>query len=310
MSSSIRSIYLSLVVFLLIVFMVGVSGCDQTENSPKAFTPAPTEAMATSSPITVTPSAVPSALPSATNTPTLIPSLTPEWVWNEPGEAAVPILLYHHIRDDNAPTRYAVSTQNFERQMNALKEWGYTTISMELLLDALEQGASLPPRPIVITFDDGHSSVYDNAYPIMQSLGFTGTLYIVANRVNGAIGFMPSGQLIELVDEGWEIGSHGMTHTDLTQSHDRVREELLSSRLELEETLDIPVTTFAYPFGLFDTYVGTKVGDYGYRAAVGLGKLWTHNWITRFYLSRIEIHGTHDITAFGSMLPWNSPPGK
>ena len=220
------------------------------------------------------------------------------------GAVTVPILLYHGIPDQSAPNqRYSVSAARFEQQMKLLKEWGYTTISIEQLVNHLRNGHGLPTRPIVISFDDGYQNVFDNAYPIMERYGFTGTVYIVANRL-GAEGFMNHDELRKLVENGWEVGSHGMTHTELTQNHDLVRQEVLHSRLDINEALDIKVFSFAYPFGALDEFVASKVLDYGYSAAVGVGNLSQHSSGTITSMSRREVQGDASMEDFKELLPW------
>ena len=86
----------------------------------------------------------------------------------------VPILVYHSIPNSSAPdSRYEVSKDNFNDQMEQLRYWGYSTITVEQLVNHINRGHSLPPRPIVISFDDGYLDVYENAFPIMEKFGFT-----------------------------------------------------------------------------------------------------------------------------------------
>jgi peptidoglycan/xylan/chitin deacetylase (PgdA/CDA1 family) len=188
--------------------------------------------------------------------------------------------------------------------MQALYDWGYTAIPISLLLDALIDGAELPPKPIVITFDDGNLNIYNNAFPIMQEFGFPGVFYIVGNRVNSGTNIAQAPQLKEMIAAGWEIGSHSYTHSDLTLNHNIVRYEMLQSKLDIEEELDVEVQTFAYPFGTIDPYLAQKAQDYGYRAGMGLGSSWTHTWSTLYYLSRMEIHGHFTVEQMGALLPW------
>jgi peptidoglycan/xylan/chitin deacetylase (PgdA/CDA1 family) len=218
----------------------------------------------------------------------------------------VPILLYHNITNArSADSRYSVSIDNFRDQMKQLRYWGYSTISVEQLVDHIKNGSTLPLRPVVISFDDGYLEVYNNAYPIMEKNGFTGTVYVVANRLN-AEGFLQEDELQELLDSGWEVGSHGMTHTELTQNHDLVRQEILQSRLDLEHALGIKVYSFAYPFGSVDWYISSKVYDYGYRAAVGVGNIMVHSFGTVYNFSRREVQGDADLEAFADLLPWSN----
>jgi len=218
----------------------------------------------------------------------------------------VPILLYHNITDArSADSRYTVSIDNFRNQMEQLRYWGYSTITVKELVDHVRKGSTLPLRPVVISFDDGYLEIYDNAYPIMEKYGFTGTVYIVANRLN-ADGFLQDDELQILLDSGWEVGSHGMTHTELTQNHDLVRQEILQSRLDLEDALGIKVFSFAYPFGSVDSYISGKVYDYGYPAAVGVGHIMVHSYGTVYNLSRREVQGDADMEAFADILPWSN----
>jgi peptidoglycan/xylan/chitin deacetylase (PgdA/CDA1 family) len=218
----------------------------------------------------------------------------------------VPILLYHSITNARtADSRYAVSIDDFREQMQQLKFWGYSTITVKQLVDHIKKGSSLPPRPVVISFDDGYLDVYDNAFPIMEKFGFIGTVYIVANRLNSD-GFLQEEELRVLLDNGWEVGSHGMTHTELTQNHGLVRQEVLQSRLDLEDALGIKVFSFAYPFGSLDWYVSSKVYDYGYRAAVGVGHIVVHSYGTVYNMSRREVQGDADLEAFADLLPWSN----
>jgi peptidoglycan/xylan/chitin deacetylase (PgdA/CDA1 family) len=227
--------------------------------------------------------------------------------------ATVPILLYHSIPDQNPSSdRYLVSLEHFEEQMKLLKDYGYSTISIEQLVNHIRKGYSLPARPVVITFDDGYQNIYNNAYPVMGRFGFTGTVYIVANRLKSE-GFLNAEQLQELLDQGWEVGSHGMTHTELTQNHGLVRNEILQSRLDLNEALGIKVFSFAYPFGSLDWYISNKVLDYGYFAAVGVGNLSQHSFGTVYNLSRREIEGGATLEEFEELLPWTGryvPPRR
>jgi len=223
-----------------------------------------------------------------------------------PDQVTVPILLYHHVVAENHPGRYYVSRENFAAQMSSLKSWGYTTITIKQLVSTLTKGSPLPDRPVVITFDDGNLDVYEQAYPIMEKLSYIGSVYVVANRLN-TDGFLQKEQLEEMVASGWEVGSHSMTHADLVRNHAQVRREILQSRLDLNELLGIEVETFAYPFGLTDTYISDKVQDYGYRAGLGVGTVSNHSLGTLYYLSRREVQGGFELDDFASLLPWSKP---
>ncbi len=292
----------SLLISVALIILLG-SGC----NPGGLFSP-PTATPTASPTSTATP--LPAFTPTTTftPTPTFTPTLTPTptWVYQQ-GTVTCPILLYHRIEYSEIHSRYYVAPEDFEIQMKALYDWGYTTISISLLAEAIVKGAVLPPRPIVITFDDGNMSVYNNAFPTMQKYGFTGVVYIVGNFLE-AKDYMHAGELQGLAAAGWEIGSHSMSHAHLPESHDQLQKEIRQSKLDLEAALGIPVNTFAYPFGEIDAYVVTKTVNFGYDAAVGLGSSWVHDSTSLYYLSRIEIENSFDMQTFASILPWREAP--
>jgi peptidoglycan/xylan/chitin deacetylase (PgdA/CDA1 family) len=313
----------------LVIWLVGLSvlliGCSTPANayiqtvspelSPTASYTATTSATPfqaiTNTPIVIPPSYTPTSTftPTPTDTPvptdTPFPTDTPAVVWNPPGHIITPILLYHHVSDAGYGSRYYVTLDDFRAQMEALRDWGYTSITVSDLVNVLINGGELPDRPVVITFDDGNINIYQNAFPIMHEMGFIGTLYIVANRLDARL-FINSEQLREMANDGWEIGSHGMSHADLTLDSSSVRYEVLQSRLTLEDATGEPVNTFAYPYGKTDEFVTNQVSEYGYRAGMGLGSSWEHTLGTLFYLSRIEIQGSYSLSIFASLLPWSN----
>jgi peptidoglycan/xylan/chitin deacetylase (PgdA/CDA1 family) len=196
--------------------------------------------------------------------------------------------------------------------MNLLYRWGYKTISVELLARAISQGAELPPKPILLTFDDGGETTYTTALPIMQRYGFTGVAYIVYHFV-GLTHYMTADQIRLLHGAGWEIGSHGLSHRDLTVYPEKQENEIVRSRRQLESLLGFPVLSFAYPFGASDESSLGYVDFAGYTAGMGLGNESRQGTRNLFYLSRQVVRGTDDLKAFASRLPWreevyNLPP--
>lgn len=296
--------------FLLAIGLI--AGCNVAFEPPTpTYTPTKTITL-TSIPPTPVP---PTDTPVPTPTPTVTMTPTPVWVFQS-GAITCPILLYHRVAEPPSPNssdaRYYISPADFQWQMQALEDWGYTTIPVSLLVEAIVKGAPLPPRPVVISFDDGDESVYANAYPIMQAYGFTGVLYLVmAYMESGSQGYMDAGQIQTMIASGWEIGSHSMTHPHLDEVHDQVYFEEAQSKTQLESTFGVRVNTFAYPYGAIDEFVVDKTVEYGYTAAVGLwnpGEKYVNSLDTLFYLSRIEVRNGTDLQAFAALLPWYVQP--
>lgn len=268
------------------------------------------KAFPASNPVFPTPSMTgtslpPSLMPTATVSLTpLAPTQTPSptWVFHPAGIVTCPILLYHQIAAVSA--QYYVYPDDFSWQMKALRDWGYTPIPISLLVKAITQGVSLPPRPVVITFDDGDQNVYTNAFPVMRSIGFPGVLFIISDAVNSP-DHLTQDEILEMVKAGWEVGDHSMTHINLMNNHDQVWTEASLSRTRLQQKLGIHTETFAYPFGAADTFVMEKVSSYGYSAAVGLGTTALQGPKNLFYLSRIEVPNKVTLEQFSALLPWS-----
>jgi len=273
-----------------------------TSTSTTTFTPPPPTGTATAtSTFTITPTFTPSPLPTAT------------WVKQGPIHVIVPILLYHWIAvspsdGPNYTSPYYVKPEVFDEEMKLLRDWGYTTITIDMLLKAIAEGTELPPRPMLITFDDGHLNNYITAFPIMKKYGFTGILYIVGSYI-GADNYMNADQIKEMAAAGWEVGSHSMTHIDLTLLEPQEqRYEVVESKDFLEKTLGVPIRTIAYPFGTSDSSVIDYAHFAGYIAGMSLGFTHDQGNGNLFTLQRRDVKGTYDVKKFASFLPWQGDP--
>jgi peptidoglycan/xylan/chitin deacetylase (PgdA/CDA1 family) len=279
-----------------------LSACRATVATPNALpSPARTRAIP---PPTKTATAVFTETPSPTLTASPIP--TPMWFVQGPGDVTIPIILFHRIDISSTHSRYYVPPKTFEQAIKALKNWDYTSITTQMLVQAITMGRELPPHPILITFDDGHLDNYINAFPIMQKYGFRGILYIVGNYL-GADGFMNRDQILEMYDAGWEVGSHSMNHLDLTTlSPESQRYEIVDSKEYLENMLGIDILTFAYPFGAKDGAVKDYVRFAGYIAAMGAeGYIDSQGEWNLFNLQRVEIKGSDDAKSMMRFFTWH-----
>ena len=292
---------------LFILSCGGLTFVTPTPEPTGTASPLPSPTYPTVTPIlfptyTATLPASETPLPTFTFTPTLTPE--PQWSLQGPGQVIVPILLYHHIGYSlQGETTYYISPEAFDGQMNLLFQWGYKTISVELLVRAIKQGAELPPKPILLTFDDGSETIYQRALPTLQRYNFTGVSYIIYNYI-GITNYMNADQIRALYAAGWEIGSHSLSHSDLTTRPDRQEDEIVGSRRQLEALLGIPVLSFAYPFGAYNSDSLHYVHQAGYIAAMGLGNESLQSDKNLFYLSRQAVNGTEDLKAFALHLPW------
>ena len=206
-------------------------------------------------------------------------------------KGCVPILMYHQVAPRPRPVfrKYAVTPNAFAAQMKWLAVTGHTPITLDVLLAHRSGQCPLPPRPIVITFDDGFQDCIDYAVPIMRALGFTAIFYLVAGLVGKTSRWLLSERGIELPLMDWtaarrleaagfQCGSHTMNHPHLAElTPAACREELLTSRYVLEDHLGHEIRHLAYPFGSFNQRVRDLALETGYRSAssvrIGLSSL-------------------------------------
>src|SRR5262249_37262854 len=137
----------------------------------------------------------------------------------------VRILTYHSL--DTSGSVISISPETFQHQIEALHNWGYQGITLSQLVEAWEGKATLPPRPVVLTFDDAFGNFADHAAPVLARHGFRATLFAVAGYCGGHNDWptQPTGvprlpllswdALRDLAREGFEIGAHTLTHPRL-----------------------------------------------------------------------------------------------
>lgn len=284
------------------VILLFLTGCSAPSVMSLFATPTPTPTITPTVTPTFTATSTPTLTPTITPTLSATPTITPVFVMKGPGNIICPILLYHHIKVPDVANALFVTPDDFRKQMQFLHDNGYTTISVNLLVKAINVGAPLPEKPVIISFDDNDITVYTAAFPIMKEFGFVGTNYLVGNRL-GSDGFMSIDQIKETIAAGWEVGSHSMTHVDLTQSAE-LDWELTQSKANLENKLGVKVDTFAYPFGVFSAEIIERVSGI-YSAGMGLGVFLEQRPRDIYYLWRRPVDYGIDMATFSAYL---TPP--
>lgn len=238
--------------------------------------------------------------PSATAT---TPTSLPETAASPPGRMMAPILLYHHV-SDHGSGRYYIPVAAFHEQMQYLHDQGYTSISISQLASAIRGETALPEKPVAITFDDGYLDIYANALPVMKEYGFTGVAYVITGTLEEGktYGYMQESELKALLAAGWEIGSHSVTHDDLTKSKLGIGNEMKQSKAALEKLFGVPILSFAYPFGIANPWIEDRAAEFGYTSAVGINILDFHTSKQLFFLSRREVYRSLTMVGFRELL--------
>ena len=126
----------------------------------------------------------------------------------------VPILMYHSIlRDSARQGKYVISPAVLAADLDALQEKGYTAVTVSDLLAYVQDGADLPEKPVMITFDDGYRSVYDNAFPILKKYRIPFVDALVGSWLKPASGTIMYGD--QPVDRlGQSLGQHTVLGMD------------------------------------------------------------------------------------------------
>lgn len=213
--------------------------------------------------------------------------------------------MYHYISvpppdADRYRIDLSVAPWNLDAQMAWLAENGYTTITLQELLYHLTLGWRLPEKPIILTFDDGYTDAYYNAFPILQKYGFGGTFFIITDYIiYGNPKHATWEQIIEMHNAGMDIQSHSRSHPDLRgQPETELLWQILGSREAIEARMDKQVRFFCYPSGRYDANTIRVLQQYGYWAAVTTEYGATHSTEDPFTLKRIRIRWTDSLEAF------------
>lgn len=186
----------------------------------------------------------------------------------------IPILMYHyveHVKDPGDKIRISLNTlpEILDQQLNTLVKANYTFLTASDLADILDGIKQPPPRPVVLTFDDGYRDFYTDAFPILKKYNVKAVNYVVSGFIDKPNN-LTSDQLQEIAKSGLvEIGSHTINHLALAEvSESKAMEEIYTSKIALEQRLGVPVTVFAYPYGSFNLTDIQLVRKAGYRMAV------------------------------------------
>jgi peptidoglycan/xylan/chitin deacetylase (PgdA/CDA1 family) len=210
-----------------------------------------------------------------------------------PRDTAVPILMYHVIAKPPATAPYPdlfVPQPEFAAEMSWLAAHGYRAVTLDRMYASWHGGPTLPRKPVVVTFDDGSASIRRNALPVLRKLDWPGVLNLKLGNMRSRGGISPA-QVRALLDAGWELDSHTITHPDLTAvSAAALRHEVADSRWLLQRQFHVPARFFCYPAGRYDARVIAAV-----RAAGYLGATTTRHGLARsgrpYELARIRVDG-------------------
>jgi peptidoglycan/xylan/chitin deacetylase (PgdA/CDA1 family) len=231
----------------------------------------------------------------------------------------IPILLYHRLLSKEKAERGELPDEEmiwvcydtaFAEQMRYLREQGYTALDFDDYTEIRACRKPMPPKPVIVTLDDGYLSSYMMAYPALKANGHKGVIFAVIEpneytrrKVEGIDGFVNPAQAREMAANGIAIQSHTVTHSILTDlSDDEIRYELEESKRRLEEWTGRAVNHIAIPRAGYSRHVRGLVKQAGYQTACCNNKGASHGLSDPLALPRIVVERDMSLQDFARAL--------
>jgi len=181
--------------------------------------------------------------------------------------------LVYHLINRTIDDKNAISEEAFENQLRYLHEHGYTVLSLTEAIDILDGKKQAPPRPVLLTFDDGYVDNLYVAVPFLQAYGMTATLFVISAYVGNTNRWNPKAcydvkhlswhELRHWLAAGCDIGGHTHTHFCMTRFSASEMEDAVSvNKSILEEHLSIKLRAFSYPYGAYNQLAQETVSQH------------------------------------------------
>lgn len=195
----------------------------------------------------------------------LVRNARPQPGWR-PHTGPVPILVYHALGTPPPSEEYPglyVSDREFSEEMAWLHREGFEGVTLDQVERAWYHGGTLPPKPIVITFDNGYPPQVRFAPKVLGRYGWPGVLFEITEE------HLTPPYIRPVIAKGWEVDSHSATHPDLTQlSGTELAFQVAGSRRFLRRSYGVPSDNFCYPSSIYDSSTVAAVKAAGYVGSV------------------------------------------
>jgi peptidoglycan/xylan/chitin deacetylase (PgdA/CDA1 family) len=217
--------------------------------------------------------------------------------------------MYHYLSvaplgADAVRQDLSVSPERFEEQLHYLRTEGYESITLHDLLLAMQTGAPLPLKPVVLTFDDGYRDNYTNAFPLLQRYGYTAAFFLnVAFIDSEHPEYLTWDQVEEMAAAGMDMEAHGYTHPNLRDSDmDALIFQILRPKEAIEARTHETVRFFCYPSGQYDERVIRVLHSANYWGALTLVSGVEQRSDRPFEWQRIRVRGDYDVPDLNRIL--------
>jgi peptidoglycan/xylan/chitin deacetylase (PgdA/CDA1 family) len=180
------------------------------------------------------------------------------------------ILLYHHVAEDTPPST-SISPADFKRHLSYLRDNNFKVISLDFMIDQLTSGKSLPEKSAVISFDDGYSSIYTEAFPLLQSYNYPFTVFLSTEPIDKQqANYMNWEQVREMANAGVIIANHMVDHPYMLEKLDgensrqwisRLRTDLIRAEQRIESETGQSHRYLAYPYGEYNSEIKSLLAE-------------------------------------------------
>ncbi len=223
------------------------------------------------------------------------------------------ILMYHSIADCSDDP-YAVPAGKFQDQISWLLDHEFEPVPLSTIVDLLKRGDyhSLKKK-VVFTFDDGYRDFVTAALPTLLNHKAPATVFIVAGMLGEKASWSGNSKHVQLMAEdeirhirsqSISLGSHTMTHTDLTTLHqEELNLQLTESCARLKD-LGESFYALAYPWGQWSSQILDAVKASGYECAVTVGGEMRQDRIDLYHLPRLTMRADIDLKSFQALFDW------
>lgn len=210
--------------------------------------------------------------------------------------SGIPVLMYHKIGDDK-DNDAVIREDLFREQMKFLKDNGYNPLTMDQLYDYVVNGAAVPEKPVVLTFDDGYADTYSIVYPLMKEYGFAATVFINPGDVGTRLTW---DQIREMHKNGITISNHGFQHIEMGQlSEAKQIENITKAQEALAKEVGIKDNPwFCYPYGDKNEFTDAATKKAGIKMSMAMKSGWAHTGDNPYNILRVWVGNAVDIKHF------------
>ena len=205
-------------------------------------------------------------------------------------ENSIAVFVYHRFGENNYPSTN-IRMPQFKKHLDELIKNNYNVVSIETIIDALQNNKNLPEKTVAITIDDAFFSIYKKAWPILKEKKLPFTIFVSTGPVNSnSKNYMNWEQLKEMNNRGVTIGHHTKNHFHLVgKKKETIISEIEEASDDFLKNLGYVPDIFAYPYGEYSSEIKESTKNY-FKAAFGQQSGGIYNGIDIFELPRFSLN--------------------